>query len=446
MHTYPRHPATGFTLIELLVVIAIIALLAAILFPVFAKAREKARQTQCINNQKQICVAINMYIQDNDEMFFPGNTGGSAAIWTTYLTNYLGGGSVMFHCPSQEGANGNDATASNPEYGFNPNLFSTPVGLISNPAMGIMTADLTPRQTNTSFTLQNLATDFSNRHGNTAILACIDGHVASVLVPDPRQTVSTILTAGYLLFVSTNGATTIDGTMSIPTALGTGSYRAATLLSMPAGIYSGSSTVNYRLECDITMSVAQYGTFNPPVGLGAASWIVSMFDDGATYTSSGDYPGGCYPSYCSAPPVHAVGIGVMQNNCDNRYQTNTNGGNASIPGGVGIWAKVGSGDGSGNPQFTQITPGNMPPNGNGSVALNWSPQVTWPNTHLSLTVLAGGKSGIVGQVTGALNAGVVGYYDVSALFTNPKVAFYVNGGWQNSDALGTVKNVVLYTW
>jgi prepilin-type N-terminal cleavage/methylation domain-containing protein len=57
----------GFTLIELLVVIAIIAILAAILFPVFAKAREKARQTQCTNNQKQIATAITMYTQENEE-------------------------------------------------------------------------------------------------------------------------------------------------------------------------------------------------------------------------------------------------------------------------------------------------------------------------------------------------------------------------------------------
>jgi prepilin-type N-terminal cleavage/methylation domain-containing protein/prepilin-type processing-associated H-X9-DG protein len=57
----------GFTLIELLVVIAIIAILAAILFPVFAKAREKARQTSCLSNIKQIALGILMYAQDYDE-------------------------------------------------------------------------------------------------------------------------------------------------------------------------------------------------------------------------------------------------------------------------------------------------------------------------------------------------------------------------------------------
>src|SRR5213593_1759138 len=58
----------GFTLIELLVVIAIIAILAAILFPVFAQAREMARKTTCLSNEKQILLAMMQYVQDFDEM------------------------------------------------------------------------------------------------------------------------------------------------------------------------------------------------------------------------------------------------------------------------------------------------------------------------------------------------------------------------------------------
>jgi len=57
----------GFTLIELLVVIAIIAILAAILFPVFARAREKARQASCLSNIKQLALGMLMYVEDYDE-------------------------------------------------------------------------------------------------------------------------------------------------------------------------------------------------------------------------------------------------------------------------------------------------------------------------------------------------------------------------------------------
>src|ERR1700737_3356523 len=64
----------GFTLIELLVVIAIIAILAAILFPVFAQARAKARQATCLSNLKQIGTGLVMYAQDHDQTL-PGNSG-----------------------------------------------------------------------------------------------------------------------------------------------------------------------------------------------------------------------------------------------------------------------------------------------------------------------------------------------------------------------------------
>lgn len=70
-----RSIRSGFTLIELLVVIAIIAILAAILFPVFAQAREKARQASCTSNVKQATLSILMYVQDYDEVFVPGGMG-----------------------------------------------------------------------------------------------------------------------------------------------------------------------------------------------------------------------------------------------------------------------------------------------------------------------------------------------------------------------------------
>src|SRR2546427_8248605 len=67
----PNPRKQGFTLIELLVVIAIIAILAAILFPVFAQVRQKARLTSCLSNLKQLGSALSMYVQDYDEMLTP---------------------------------------------------------------------------------------------------------------------------------------------------------------------------------------------------------------------------------------------------------------------------------------------------------------------------------------------------------------------------------------
>jgi|SRR5579871_6250686 len=83
--THSRH---GFTLIELLVVIAIIAILAAILFPVFAQARAKARQATCISNSKQLALATMMYVQDYDETY-PEAFGWDPALG--WETNYFRG-------------------------------------------------------------------------------------------------------------------------------------------------------------------------------------------------------------------------------------------------------------------------------------------------------------------------------------------------------------------
>jgi prepilin-type N-terminal cleavage/methylation domain-containing protein/prepilin-type processing-associated H-X9-DG protein len=96
----------GFTLIELLVVIAIIAILAAILFPVFAQARERARMTACVSNMRQIGSAVIMYTQDYDETFpyafFHGNKGGTpdpSYVWKNAIRPYLKSLDVLA-CPS----------------------------------------------------------------------------------------------------------------------------------------------------------------------------------------------------------------------------------------------------------------------------------------------------------------------------------------------------------
>jgi prepilin-type N-terminal cleavage/methylation domain-containing protein/prepilin-type processing-associated H-X9-DG protein len=97
---------SGFTLIELLVVIAIIALLAAILFPVFARARENARKTSCSNNLKQIGLAVMQYKQDYDELYptMRTNAPGGYLAWPSLIFPYVKNEQV-FVCPSGERAN-----------------------------------------------------------------------------------------------------------------------------------------------------------------------------------------------------------------------------------------------------------------------------------------------------------------------------------------------------
>jgi prepilin-type N-terminal cleavage/methylation domain-containing protein len=86
-----RNRARAFTLIELLVVIAIIAILAAILFPVFAQAREQARKTSCLSNCKQIGLGLMMYVQDYDETF-PYAWGNPAGTWYDTVDPYIKAG------------------------------------------------------------------------------------------------------------------------------------------------------------------------------------------------------------------------------------------------------------------------------------------------------------------------------------------------------------------
>jgi prepilin-type N-terminal cleavage/methylation domain-containing protein/prepilin-type processing-associated H-X9-DG protein len=136
-----RHQKTAFTLIELLVVIAIIAIIAAILFPVFAQVREKARQTTCLSNLKQIGLAVMAYAQDYDETFVMANYATpdrtTNVLWMELLDPYVKSGipptlagveatrfKHVWYCPDLETTYPAGITPGNParSYTANANL------------------------------------------------------------------------------------------------------------------------------------------------------------------------------------------------------------------------------------------------------------------------------------------------------------------------------------
>ncbi len=174
----------GFTLIELLVVIAIIAILAAILFPVFARAREKARQTTCTSNQRQIAASLQMYAQDHEEMLPP-----AATIWQDIK---IDPGALI--CPTLGKSTPNG-------YGYNAPINGAAIGSLGDPSTVVVVAD--------SIGTNNIISywgDIDLRHSSQAIYAYADGHVA----PDKTRKFS-MLMATNLYDKLTPSSTMVDG-------------------------------------------------------------------------------------------------------------------------------------------------------------------------------------------------------------------------------------------
>jgi prepilin-type N-terminal cleavage/methylation domain-containing protein/prepilin-type processing-associated H-X9-DG protein len=212
-----KRQSHGFTLIELLVVIAIIAILAAILFPIFAQAREKARAISCLSNAKQMALATMMYVQDYDETLYPyrgeqpgnyqynpfwqnpnvgtGSCAGSSASWRQfwdillqpYIKTY-----DLFRCPSNPGgingastwaavqpdgeATGNCSYGGQNSYAANKYLFQPASG--GNGQVGItLAAVVAPADTmvNMDATYYEELPRFFDDNGNQVISGVLNG-------------------------------------------------------------------------------------------------------------------------------------------------------------------------------------------------------------------------------------------------------------------------------
>ena len=194
----------GFTLIELLVVIAIIAILAAILFPVFAKAREKARQTSCLSNLKQLGLGMLMYAQDYDEMFsrldfgwkggaygvdavVPGapdfnwhSTYGYKSSWCDKIYPYVKNVQI-FRCPSQGSTVCMGVDYGLPSYyassaGVMTTFFGTSIamGSLKSPAQTMMITDKSGG--NPQYVMSGSYPMCAARHNDGGNVAFCDGH------------------------------------------------------------------------------------------------------------------------------------------------------------------------------------------------------------------------------------------------------------------------------
>ena len=191
----------GFTLIELLVVIAIIAILAAILFPVFAKAREKARQSSCLSNIRQIGTAIMSYAQDYDESMpllytdpaGDGETTGVDYTWRSEILPYAKNAQI-FQCPSKKQTSAFDGgmdAGENAGYAMNAvhwssggsvPVYAQSLGSIQYPASCILLADSEGSSSGFSNTDGDNAHGFvysgnaAKRHNDGCNWAYCDGH------------------------------------------------------------------------------------------------------------------------------------------------------------------------------------------------------------------------------------------------------------------------------
>ncbi|MEI6520335.1 MAG: prepilin-type N-terminal cleavage/methylation domain-containing protein [bacterium] len=267
----------GFTLIELLVVIAIIAILAAILFPVFARAREKARQTTCSSNQRQIAASVQMYAQDHEETL-PD----AASFWTVLA---LDPGVVVCPTKGKNTPNG---------YGFIRNLSGVSVGGVDDPTSEMLTCDAVYAATDSGYTVDSYSKIDGARHSGKFVASYLDGHVAQTTdspfaVKWNASTKTTNVTIAYPAMTATG--TTVGSNLTFGTT-GTGAWQVGvtSLATIPANVdgcvqFTPSATGNFMIG--LTDSFTPSATDNRTTIRYAAycnNGVPKIFENGAAVT------------------------------------------------------------------------------------------------------------------------------------------------------------------
>ncbi len=226
----------GFTLIELLVVIAIIAILAAILFPVFARAREKARATTCASNQRQIAASLQMYTQDHEEILPATST-----VWNDIKVD-----PGVLICPTK----GKSTTNG---YGYISSISGGSIGDVEDPTAMPMTADC-----NTTTNLISTVGDIDKRHSNAVILSYMDGHVATQQIVGiwqvPTQALFSKLTSSGAALAGQTGWTLDWGATDPTGANGLHGMKVDTSGPGKQGVYMNGTPWNYPAKATLALS------------------------------------------------------------------------------------------------------------------------------------------------------------------------------------------------
>jgi prepilin-type N-terminal cleavage/methylation domain-containing protein/prepilin-type processing-associated H-X9-DG protein len=199
---------SGFTLIELLVVIAIIAILAAILFPVFAQARDKARQATCQSNLRQYATATLMYVQDYDETFPMASYLGGTCIATFYwaVQPYVKNDGIT-QCPSEPQAMDMTVMFAGPlpacpntprftSYATNLDLFVDGFAGVPTPGLGAIGFPAATVMLYDGNVIADRSQPVQSRHARVFNACFVDGHVKPIQTVEAGQVAPQFSTAG----------------------------------------------------------------------------------------------------------------------------------------------------------------------------------------------------------------------------------------------------------